>query len=237
LKEDVAAYALDALDAGRFAALEAHLRTCKSCTADLSQYREIGDGLLGALAPLAPRPALRRNLQRRTVRASSPIQRAPRWSLSRLALGGAFIALLAANVVSFVQIRSLQQTQAELDKRSSGEQTVIAMLAYPGTQLSSFDQNGVSGSLLTDKTRNLVALFALNLPPPPAGKVYQMWLIDPHGDRTSGGFLVSEAGYPFAMAVIRSRLPLTGFKGLGVTVEPQGGSPGPTGAKVLGVDF
>ena len=64
-----------------------------------------------------------------------------------------------------------------------------------------------------------------------------MWLIDPKGDRTSGGFITPETGYPFVMAVVSSPQPLTGFTGIGVTLEPFGGSPKPTGPKILRVDF
>jgi anti-sigma-K factor RskA len=61
---------------------------------------------------------------------------------------------------------------------------------------------------------------------------YQLWLIQ-DGKRTSGGvFSVSSEGY--ASLVIASPLPLDAYSAFGVTIEPQGGSPAPTGEKVLG---
>jgi anti-sigma-K factor RskA len=111
------------------------------------------------------------------------------------------------------------------------------MLAYPATQTIGFDQNGVTGSLLVDRQRDLLAVFAWHLPAAPAGKTYQVWLIDARGDRTSGGFLEPEADYPFVSAVIRSPAPLSGFTGFGVTTEPVGGSPAPTGSRVFGASF
>ena len=63
---------------------------------------------------------------------------------------------------------------------------------------------------------------------------YQLWLIR-DGERTSGGvFSVSQSGYT-AMQVY-SREPLASFDAFGITIEPYGGSPGPTGDKVLGGD-
>ncbi len=144
------------------------------------------------------------------------------------------LALVGISVYSMYQVSSLK---AELTSHYDSQQTAIAMLAYPSTQTIGFDQGGITGSLLVDKKRDLLAIFAWRMPLAPAGKTYQMWLIDPQGDRTSGGFLKPEADEPFVMAVIKSPQPLTDFVGLGVTVEPAGGSPKPTGEKILRVDF
>ena len=237
LKENLAAYALGALDAPDVTALEAHFRSCKSCTVDLAAYKRIADGLLGALPPQAPPVAPRQRLRQRLVHEARPAAPAPKWSFGRFALGAAFALLIGLNLLSLLQVNSVRQAQTEQEARSTTAQTAIAMLAYPGTQMVTFDQNGVAGSLLIDKQRNLLAVFAWHLPPSTATQTYQVWLIDPQGKRTSGGFLTPEAGYPFATTVIASPAPLTGFTSLGVTLEPQGGSSAPTGPKVFGVSF
>lgn len=236
LKENVAAYALEALDAAEIPALEAHLRTCKSCRADLEAYRRVAGSLLSALPPQAPPSSVRRDLQRRFAPIPGPRSR-PISFWRELAIAGAVTLLVALNIFSVVQLRSVQRQQAELESQRRTTETVMAMLAYPSTQPVAFEQDGISGSLLVDKQRNLLGLFAWHLPPAPAGKVYQMWLIDSKGDRTSGGFLVPETGYPFVSTVIQSSAPLTDFTGLGVTTEPIGGSAGPTGPRVFSVDF
>jgi anti-sigma-K factor RskA len=236
-KENLAAYALGALDAAETSALESHLLTCDSCRTELAGYQEIGASLLSALPPQAPPAAIRRNLQKILQSQGKPVRPQFKWSFNRIAVVAAFVLLIGANIVSLYQIYTLKQEQTELDGQYGSQQSAIAMLAYPSTQTIGFEQAGVSGSLLVDKKRNLLAVFAWNLPPAPAGKVYQMWLIDPKEDRTSGGFLVSEGKQPFVMSVIRSMQPLTGFVGLGVTIEPQGGSLKPTGPRVFRVDF
>ena len=237
LKENLAAYALNALDAREVTALEAHLRTCKTCTADLAAYQRITHGLLVALPPQAPPATLKHQLRQRVAREARPAAPVSKWSFGRFALGAAFVLLIGLNLLSLLQVNSIRQAQAEQETRSTTAQTAIAMLAYPGTQVVTFDQNGVAGSVLVDKQRNLLAVFAWHLPPTPAAKAYQVWLIDPQGNRTSGGFLTPEEGYPFATTVIASPAPLTGFTSLGVTLEPQGGSPAPTGPRVFGVSF
>ena len=236
-KEDLAAFALGALDAEESSALEKHLGTCEACRAKLADYQRLSAGLLSALPPQAPRPALKRTLQKHLKGESLATRPASNWSISRVAVAAALVLLLAINVLSLYQVHSLKQEQAELTGQYNTEQTAIAMLAYPSTQSIGFEQNEVSGSLLVDKKRSLLAIFAWRLPPAPEGQTYQMWLIDPQGDRTSGGFLVPETGHPFVMAVIKSPSPLTDFTGLGITLEPLGGSPKPTGPRVLRVDF
>ena len=237
LQENLAAYALGALDPQETAALETHLQTCESCRAELAGYQQISTGLLAALPVRPPRSALRRSLQQRLA-AQSP-RGHPRfsWSLGQLVFAGLLAALIGLNLLTISQVVSLRREQAELLDQKTSVQTALAMLAYPTTKSVAFEQNGVSGSLLVDKQRNLVAVFAWNLAVLPAGKTYQMWLIDPQGDRTSGGFIKPEADYPFVMAVINSPKPLTDFTGLGITVEPSGGSPKPTGPRVMHVDF
>ena len=65
---------------------------------------------------------------------------------------------------------------------------------------------------------------------------YQLWLIDRDGQRTSGAvFSVDADGY--GTATVGSPLLLTSYVAFGVTIEPAGGSPGPTGQKVLGGAF
>src|SRR5574341_216089 len=236
-RENLAAYTLEALDADEAAALEAHLQTCESCRAQLADYQRLSAGLLLALPPQAPRPALRRTLQRRLSSLMKPARPQFRLSWGQVWIASALVLLIALNVISILQVYSLKAQQAEMNRQFYSEQTAMAMLAYPGTQSTAFNQDGIVGSLLVDKSRNLLAVFAWHLPPAPRGKTYQMWLIDPQGDRTSGGFLNLEADQPFAMAVIASPRPLAGFIGFGITLEPSGGSPQPTGPKILRVDF
>ncbi len=236
-QENLPAYALGALDPEEVAALEAHLQTCEACRAELADYQQVGSGLLTALPPRLPRAAVKRSLQRELRSQSRRTRPGFSWSLGQISFAGALVALVALNLLTVYQVYTLRREQAELINQRASDQTAIAMLAYPTTKTLAFEENGVSGSLLVDKQRNLVAVFAWNLASPPAGKTYQMWLIDPQGNRTSGGFLELEPGYPFVMAVVHSPQPLTNFTGFGVTLEPVGGSPAPTGPRILHVDF
>lgn len=159
------------------------------------------------------------------------------WGVGQWLFAGLLAALVVLNGALVSQVYSLRQEQAEMLAQRKSDQTTLAMLAYPTTKSLAFDQNGVTGSLLVDKQRDLVGVFAWNLPKPPTGKTYEIWLIGKQGQRTSGGFLVPEAGYPFVSTVLWSPQPLSSYTGIGVTVEPVGGSPQPTGTRILRVDF
>jgi anti-sigma-K factor RskA len=83
------------------------------------------------------------------------------------------------------------------------------------------DQKGIYGTLVVD---NLARL--------DSSHQYQVWLTQA-GKRISGGvFSVNPDGY--ASLEILAPLPLIQYDEIGITIEPNGGSPGPTGAKVLG---
>ncbi len=97
-----------------------------------------------------------------------------------------------------------------------------------GTQ----DAPGASAVLVMNQEGTQGTLVAADLPTLDPAHQYQLWLIK-DGRRTSGGvFSVNAAGYgSLLLASPRSLFELDGF---GVTVEPAGGSLGPTGKKVLG---
>jgi anti-sigma-K factor RskA len=75
------------------------------------------------------------------------------------------------------------------------------------------------------------------MPELPADQTYQIWLIDPQGGRTSGGTFTPESELPYTSVSVYSTGSLADYVGLGVTVEPAGGSSQPTGERLFKVDF
>jgi anti-sigma-K factor RskA len=141
---------------------------------------------------------------------------APAWGLVSLAL---IVALAAGNLALWQRIDRMEAVALP------GEMRVIALAgtgaapAATGTIVISGD--GEYGTLVVD-----------GLPPLDAGHQYQLWLIE-NGQRTSGGvFSVNHEGY--GAMEIASPEPLSRYAAFGITVEPAGGSPGPTGNKMLG---
>lgn len=240
-RENLAAYALGTLDLKEARLLEEHLDTCVACQTELADFMAISEGLLSALPPKAPNPRLKKRLmaflpQKGKKASSSFLRSLPRFSFGQFATAAAFAILLGLNLFSALQVRGLQREQADLTQRLDMEQSTIAMLAYPGTQKISINE-GVAGSLLMNPETNTAILFTWDLPELPEDQIYQIWLIDAQGNRVSGGLF---AGYPeqgYSSIRVLSSSPLSDFVGLGVTIEPWGGSSGPTGPNVLKVNF
>ena len=235
--ENIPAYALGALDAKDAAALEAHLQTCASCRDELAAYRATSDNLLMALPPQEPSAALRRRLQGRLPSAQKAARPRSNWSFGRLAVGLAIILLLALNVLSISQVRALQRQQAQLLDQIQNGQRALVMLSYPNTQSFPINKENVTGSLLLDKEYNNAVLILRGLPSLPADKTYQVWLIDPNGDRTSAGLVQPQTNLPFISQPLGATQELAKFVGMGMTVEPAGGSDRPTGTQIFRIDF
>lgn len=243
-RENLPAYALGALDAGEIPGLESHLRDCQSCQSELAGYQSVTTGLLQSIPPQAPPSGLRRKLaaqlpSQRTRTPNLLTNMIGRISLGQVATAMVVMFLLGLNILSSIQIRDLQRGQSALAERISNGQTAIAMLAYPGTQALPVlaDVQNLTGSMLVDKDKNTAVLVLWNLPHLEAGQTYQIWLIDAGGQRTSGGLFTPVDDQGYTTTTIESPHPLGRFVGIGVTVEPEGGSEGPTGSRVLAVDL
>jgi anti-sigma-K factor RskA len=89
--------------------------------------------------------------------------------------------------------------------------------------------------LYLSPTESDALLVAYQLPALEGGRVYQTWLVS-NGQRVSGGiFRVDGEGYGWLK--VRTPESFGAYQRVGITIEPDGGSPGPTGARVLGGDL
>ena len=130
-----------------------------------------------------------------------------------------------------------RQDQARLTQKYENGEAALAMLSTAGTKSIPVSAGGVSGTILVNQVANTGVLIIWNLPVLQQNQTYQAWLIDPQGKRTSAAIFNPEAGQAFTSAQISTTLALSNFTGLGVTVEPAGGSIQPTGQRIFKVDF
>jgi len=214
------ALVLGCLEPRERARVSRHLESCAACRSRLAGYEELVASLSLAAPRAEPPRALRRRILQQAVRGAS---RARGWPLPRLAWTLAAAALLVLslgfNLVLWQRVTRLETVSAMLPGQ-------IAVLA--ATEAAA----GARGLLLFGSEVNEATLVVEDLPPLDSGRQYQLWLIR-EGQRTSGGvFSVTPQGY--GCLLILSPLPLESYQGLGITVEPAGGSPGPTGQRVLG---
>ena len=83
-----------------------------------------------------------------------------------------------------------------------------------------------SGRVYWDVQKNRWAVTA-DLPPPPKGKVYQLWFVTNKGEKISAGFIATdENGHGF----MRTNVPgdIAPIAAAAITLEPEGGSKQPT---------
>jgi anti-sigma-K factor RskA len=141
------------------------------------------------------------------------------------------------NLFSFLQMRQIQNQQISLAQQIKTNQFALSMLAYPSTQAIPIVAENLSGSVLLDRERNTAALVMWHLPELSKDQTYQAWLIEPDGQRVSAGIFLPQQNTSYTTQPVYPKQDLANFVGIGVTVEPAGGSEQPTGQRVFKVDF
>lgn len=236
VNELLPAYALDSLDADEAVLVSEHLAECAGCRGELASYQNVVDRLALAAPDVAPAPALRRQILHQFEQQFEPSQDAaePRasWWENLLALArrtapawGAAALLLIVGLLA-VNIALWQQLGQPRDR--AGGMREVALTATEAAP-------GAAGTFVMGVDGRYGALVVDRLPPLDDTHQYQLWLI--RGDeRTSGGvFSVNRGGY--AALEVWSPEPLSEYDAVGVTIEPAGGSPSPTGERVIGGDL
>ncbi|HSJ52112.1 MAG TPA: anti-sigma factor [Anaerolineae bacterium] len=226
--DSLPAYALHCLDAEEALRVAEHLARCAECRAALLAYEAVVDRLaLGA--PDATPPARLKGQIMERIQPPQVAQRAPArregrpwWQRAAPAWGLAALVLLVALVAS-----NLWWWQRSADAGQRVGPADMQVVAMTGTETAP----GASGSLLITADGEYGTLIVDGLPALDPGLGYQLWLIR-DGQRVSGGvFDVNDEGY--GVLEVSSPEPLSSYTAFGVTVEPESGSPGPTGDKVL----
>jgi anti-sigma-K factor RskA len=235
LRDLIPAHAISALDEGESLALEAHLRDCDDCRAYLADYQRLGDDLLYATPPLAGPAGLTEDLRRRiavSAPASPPVR--PRFSFASLFARPAFgLALAGIALVLLVGTNLYWATRTARVEREVA--AVTALARAPAIRVSASEDGYGRGVLFRPDQTNISLLCVWGMEPLPQTQAYQVWLISGE-ERVSGGtFQVTDEGY--GILFLRPPEPLHTYDGLGITVEPAGGSPGPTSPRILGTEF
>jgi anti-sigma factor RsiW len=223
--ELTAAYALDALDAPERAAYEAHLPGCARCREELSALWVTTEALaVGASGP-APRPGLRDRVlaaaraERQVVVPLSP--RRSRWApaLAAAAAAAAVVAL-GLGLWAAALRGDLDASRSALERAEEAR----AVLADPGARQVAL-QAGDGRLVVGDEGTAVLVLDGLE--PAPAGKTYEVWVIE--GERPVPAGLFPGSG---ARDVILVEGAVGDDDVVAVTLEPAGGVDEPTSAPV-----
>jgi anti-sigma-K factor RskA len=218
------AYALGCLDLDEKVLVQEHVVTCASCQAELRELEMVNSSLAYAAPAAVPPESLKKRLlatcrpQRGFSWFNALFERWPKL-VPATALAACLLAVLFAT-------STLMLWQGAKQPLSS----IAAMRIIPlqGTD----NMPSAVGRLVADTATGQGWLLVDALQPLKESLQYQLWLIR-DGQRTSGGvFSVSQEG--MANVRIASIRPFSAYDSVGITIEPFGGSPRPTGKKVLG---
>jgi hypothetical protein len=97
-------------------------------------------------------------------------------------------------------------------------------------RLTSSASREPTAMMFWDRTKNAWTFVAHNVPMPPAGRVYQLWLVTPRTKISAGTFMPAKGE-----VMMRSTLALSrdSLRAVAVTDEPAGGMPQPTGQMTM----
>ena len=236
--EDLALYALGALQGEERVSLEKHLEGCAGCRRELEQLR--GDMALMALStsgPTPPRRARQRLLEAvaREPRRAGAHARRVWWTLvpwvAAAALAAGLVALWLQNSdlqrrVAGLQHQSAQQL-AELQRAREVVSTLNATDAMRVTLVAAKTPPQPQGRAIYVRDRSSLIFLASNLQPLPAQKAYELWLIPTSGAPIPAGVFKPDA-HGSATVVNPPLPPGVQAKAFAITVEPDGGSSAPT---------
>ncbi|MFJ6051640.1 anti-sigma factor domain-containing protein [Streptomyces sp. NPDC092307] len=238
------AYVLDALEPAERAAVERHLADCSSCSQEVREFSETVTRLgLAVAAP--PSAALRDEVMRRiaTVRQDPPTTARsgrgghvrPRWRpVPSWALAACLAGAVALGGVAVAQYQQAEDARQQARQARIANDAVGAVLAAADARVATAPlRDGAVGTVVVSDSRNQAVFAASGLPAPPSGKVYQLWYNDGGGKMRPAGLMGS--GTPATATLLDG--PIDTASGMGLTVEPAGGSARPTSAPVALLTF
>ncbi|WP_406841492.1 anti-sigma factor domain-containing protein (plasmid) [Streptomyces sp. AHU1] len=236
------AYAVHALDTEERAAFERHLADCDACKQEVSEFTAT-TGRLALASTVRTRPVMREQvLQRITIVRqvppdAAPLERVRRGvlrggSLTRWALAASVAAAAAFGGTAVWQYERAQDASRGAAQAQRHVQDLAGVLAAPDAKSRSVKVAGGGGTLVVSASRGRAVFVTSGMTAPPRGKVYQLWFAD-GGKMRSAGLMDPDRG---SQAVLMQGA-VDGASGVGITVEPAGGSKQPTSTPValLGV--
>lgn len=231
VSENIEAYALGALDSQEESELQAHLRECEDCSAELRAYAHVRDGLNAAVPQVSlPDEFSERLMQRAATQQREPRQLAavapvPRQRASRLPW-----LLVAASLILALGLGARAwQLERELDQRRATIASVVAFLGGEDVVVRDAGTagNGTRTRIYLSPEGDAAMVVFDDMPLPPPGSVYQLWIGNDSEVESVTMFEPNANGNWFRL--LEPSGGLEEYDTVGVSVEREGGSPQPTG--------
>ena len=257
-------YLLGAIDERERRLMDSHLESCGACSVALHGDGETVASFAFELAQLEVPSQVKRRLFKRVERngrlarvASRLVMQAEAYSrgfsqafMPHVGKAVALVLIVGVvlagvwfndrlNSVSQINNDLADQLVASVKNQQKMAMDMLDMFNEPGASVSLLSGTGAwtsaRGRMTVSRSGTKAFLLVVDLPPLPADKVYQVWLIKDRAKYNAGWFTVDSTGY--GQTVIIPVAPFWEFEAAGITIEPAGGSLDPTGVNVLKGDL
>jgi len=249
--EDLDLLAFGLLEPPETAALRAHLELCAECRARFEEAQGIA-ALISLSTPAAQPPArvraaLLESISAERARPGASGAPAPNsagfWARPILGWAVAAAAILIGLAVTIPQNRRSQDELAALRSQLAAKQDELDRTRAVLDLLRSTDALRVHLVSSTApwpwpegkvyyQPKNGLLFVASHLPPLDPGKAYQLWLVPESGNPASAGIFEPDAKGNAMLMSHKAPMPMKP-RTFAVTIEPEGGAPGPTGPQVM----
>ena len=237
LRPDYLLFAMGVLEDPEKSELRAHLdRGCENCGTGIQQARQWASTMGASVEGPEPPPRLRKR-----VLAAAGVVQEQKWHWRAAWVGAAATALVALGIVVYqtqskdAELAAVRQQLASTGSEAATLREALALLQAPETREVNFGQGAPApprGRVFFNSSR--VLLLASNLPAPPAGKTYEMWII-PKGGKPAPAGLFSSSAQGAALHLYRVAAPLAETDTIAVTLEAAAGSEAPTSQPIIAV--
>lgn len=238
------AYALHALSERESEEFARHLAVCDACGQEVRELQETAARLALAAAE-TPSAEFRARVMAaipevRQLPPLVPADESARWSpqalrwrrwrhrMPQLALAACLVLALVAGGIAINAEHQVQRERSQAADARSQAAVLTALLAAPDASYhTAAVKGGGSSTVVSSDSLQQAAFVFEGLPTLPSSKVYQLWY-SKGGQMVPAGFVPAAGGG----ATMLTGTP-NGAAGVGVTVEPAGGSAKPTSTPVV----
>ena len=196
------------------ALLSDHVPTCAACRDALTRFQGISAELAFAADPLPPPDLLLTRLHRELRPRSR--RRGPVRIFAVAAGFVAVVGLTGLTVSQGMRAGGLEETARHLSN-------MLDLASQPDAQMTSLSGTSSAAPLteISAPGTEVFYLFGRDVPPPPPGHVYRVWLVAGDAATPVGEFLPDDG-----LVAIRLAFDPTRYDEILITVEPEAAEPG-----------
>ncbi|WP_093802146.1 anti-sigma factor domain-containing protein [Streptomyces sp. Wb2n-11] len=232
------AYALNAVPDEERKSIERHLRQCSPCDQEIRELTATA-ARLGTDVTVTALPGMKDQVMARIQAVPQLSQLPPQaaavdaphqvvsartartGNMSRLVLAACVVAAAAFGGTAawqYQEARQAEQRAVQASQRSADMARVLA--ASDARRAAGSIKGGARATVIVSRSQDSAVFLASGLPDLADGRTYQLWFAD-NGTMRPAGLLRHDGGLVMEGKVGKAT-------GMGVTVEPAGGSPQPT---------